>query len=283
MHRALAPARWRARSRADRRRVSSDSTARPRLQAQRGDPRRLLQAGRGLGARQRVGRRDGPRAAKALRRPLLALLRPAGAAGSSSRRPRATSRASGSPSPRSSAGCGWRACSRDTPAQRAGIEEGDLIIAVDGRSIAGVPAEVSTARIKGPPGTPVELRVVSGSRRRSPQRQARARLGASSRSRRGEIRRAGASKVAYVRFATFSDGRPRRARDDDRAPLPPRRRGPGARPAGQRRRAAERGRAVGRACSSPRASWSSPPTAARWATATTRPSATRCRSTRPSS
>ncbi len=51
----------------------------------------------------------------------------------------------------------------DTPAQRAGIEEGDLITAVNGRSLKGVPAEVSTGRIKGPPGTAVELRVVSGS------------------------------------------------------------------------------------------------------------------------
>ena len=42
-----------------------------------------------------------------------------------------------------------------SPAERAGIEEGDLITAVDGKSIAGLPAEVSTARIKGPVGTEV--------------------------------------------------------------------------------------------------------------------------------
>ena len=45
-------------------------------------------------------------------------------------------------------------------------------------------------------------------------------------------------------------GRPRRAGVDDRAPRPPGRAGPGARPAGQRRRAAERGGAVARASSS---------------------------------
>ena len=50
--------------------------------------------------------------------------------------------------------------SPDTPAQRAGIEEGDLITSVNGHSLAGVPAEVSAGRIKGPPGTDVELRVV---------------------------------------------------------------------------------------------------------------------------
>ena len=47
----------------------------------------------------------------------------------------------------------------DTPAEQAGIEEGDLIVAVDGESIAGVSSEVSTAQIKGPPRTEVELRV----------------------------------------------------------------------------------------------------------------------------
>jgi carboxyl-terminal processing protease len=47
----------------------------------------------------------------------------------------------------------------DTPADRAGLEEGDVIVAVEGEPIAGVPADVSTARIKGPPGTEVELRV----------------------------------------------------------------------------------------------------------------------------
>jgi carboxyl-terminal processing protease len=92
-----------------------------------------------------------------------------------------------------------------TPAQRAQIKEGDVITAVDGRSIAGVPAEVATARIKGPAGTRVQLRVVSGS-------------GGGARNLRlerasvavpvavGEIKRAGAGKVAYVRFATFSEG-----------------------------------------------------------------------------
>ena len=83
-----------------------------------------------------------------------------------------------------------------------------------------------------------------------------------------------ASKIAYVAFATFSAGRPRRAARRDRAPLPPRRRGPDPRPARQRRRAAERGGAVRRASSSRRAT-SSRPAAAPRATRTTRRSATR--------
>jgi carboxyl-terminal processing protease len=46
-----------------------------------------------------------------------------------------------------------------SPAQDAHIRSGDLILAVDGRPIAGVNSEVSTNRIKGPAGTSVDLRV----------------------------------------------------------------------------------------------------------------------------
>jgi carboxyl-terminal processing protease len=49
-----------------------------------------------------------------------------------------------------------------SPALRAGIHRDDLIVAVNGRSIAGVNSEVATARIKGPEGTSVTLAVVSG-------------------------------------------------------------------------------------------------------------------------
>ena len=47
-----------------------------------------------------------------------------------------------------------------SPAEKAGIRTGELITAVDGRSIAGLAANVSTTRIKGPPGTKVRLEVV---------------------------------------------------------------------------------------------------------------------------
>jgi carboxyl-terminal processing protease len=46
-----------------------------------------------------------------------------------------------------------------SPAEQAHIRAGDLILAVNGRPIAGVNSEVSTNRIKGPAGTTVELRV----------------------------------------------------------------------------------------------------------------------------
>jgi carboxyl-terminal processing protease len=50
-----------------------------------------------------------------------------------------------------------------SPASRAGLKPGDLVVAVNGRSIAGVNSEVATARIKGPPGTEVRLDVVTPS------------------------------------------------------------------------------------------------------------------------
>ena len=85
---------------------------------------------------------------------------------------------------------------------------GDLIVAVDGKSIAGKPADVSAARIKGKPGTEVEIRVepASGAPRDVELRRAEVRLPAVD----GEIRKVGPPgserKVAYVRFATFSEG-----------------------------------------------------------------------------
>jgi carboxyl-terminal processing protease len=48
-----------------------------------------------------------------------------------------------------------------SPAEDARIRRGDIILAVNGRSIAGVNSEVATNRIKGPSGTTVELRVLT--------------------------------------------------------------------------------------------------------------------------
>lgn len=47
-----------------------------------------------------------------------------------------------------------------SPAARAGIAVGDVIVSVDGRSIAGESSEVASAKIKGPEGTEVEIGVV---------------------------------------------------------------------------------------------------------------------------
>jgi carboxyl-terminal processing protease len=93
----------------------------------------------------------------------------------------------------------------DTPAEREGLEIGDVIVGVDGKSIRGVSSDVSTARIKGPPGTEVELRVdpigASKSREVTVER-ADVRIPAVQ----GEILRSGGHRIAYVSFATFSQG-----------------------------------------------------------------------------
>lgn len=46
-----------------------------------------------------------------------------------------------------------------SPAARAGLREGDLIVAVGGRKLAGVSTDAAIAMIKGPPGTDVKLGV----------------------------------------------------------------------------------------------------------------------------
>ena len=93
----------------------------------------------------------------------------------------------------------------ETPAARAGIRPGDVIVAVDGRSIAGTSADVSTARIKGPPGTQVELRLKpagGGSEREIVVERAFVRVPAVD----GEVRRVDGRRVAYVDLQTFSEG-----------------------------------------------------------------------------
>lgn len=92
-----------------------------------------------------------------------------------------------------------------TPAKRAGIKAGDVIVAANGHSLAGRSQEASASLIQGPPGTSVALRVVPGGGGRSRVlrvRRARVQVPAV----RGTMRRDGGQKVAYVRFATFSEG-----------------------------------------------------------------------------
>ncbi len=93
----------------------------------------------------------------------------------------------------------------DTPAEAAEIEVGDLIIGVEGKSIAGVSSEISTAQIKGPPGTEVMLRVrpaAGGPARRLTVERADVRIPAAD----GVIRKVDGRKIAIVGFHTFSEG-----------------------------------------------------------------------------
>ncbi len=47
-----------------------------------------------------------------------------------------------------------------SPAKRAGLQAGEVIVAVNGRKLAGLSADASTSLIKGPPGTEVALGVL---------------------------------------------------------------------------------------------------------------------------
>jgi carboxyl-terminal processing protease len=93
----------------------------------------------------------------------------------------------------------------DSPAQEAGIAEGDLITAVDGRSIAGEDADLATAKIKGEPGSEVTLTVnpaTGGAERQVAltRRQLRAPAVEAS------LKRVNGVPIAYVRLLGFSSG-----------------------------------------------------------------------------
>ncbi len=93
----------------------------------------------------------------------------------------------------------------DTPAKEAGIEPGDVIVAVEGESIAGVSATASSSDIKGPPGTKVEITVKdpkSGKEEDLTLERAAVKIPAVS----GRMITEDGKKVGYVQLATFSSG-----------------------------------------------------------------------------
>jgi len=92
----------------------------------------------------------------------------------------------------------------DSPAQKAGIEQGELIVSVDGDSIAGVSSTVSTERIKGPEGTEVTIGVKSpgGKVRKLTLKRAQVALPVVS----SRIVEKGGRKLGYVRLVAFSEG-----------------------------------------------------------------------------
>src|SRR5215204_6478256 len=92
---------------------------------------------------------------------------------------------------------------KGSPASKAGLKSGDLVTAVNGRSIAGDSSEASTARIKGPAGTPVTLTVKSGGQEREVKlKRAQVDIPVVESS----MERKGSRKVGHVRLAGFTSG-----------------------------------------------------------------------------
>jgi carboxyl-terminal processing protease len=93
----------------------------------------------------------------------------------------------------------------DSPAEGAGIDVGDVILAADGKSLAGIPPEVATAKIKGKVGTEVELRVkpVGGGKPEDIEVE-RAKIAFPAAQ--GRIEKVDGRKVAYVAYSSFDAG-----------------------------------------------------------------------------
>ncbi|HET8863716.1 MAG TPA: S41 family peptidase [Solirubrobacterales bacterium] len=94
---------------------------------------------------------------------------------------------------------------KHSPAERAGLEVGDTIVSVDGRSIAGLSSNAATALIKGPEGTEVTVGVRDGEDGATRQEHiVRAQISVPVVS--GKLKTVGGRKVGYVRLAAFSEG-----------------------------------------------------------------------------
>jgi carboxyl-terminal processing protease len=102
-------------------------------------------------------------------------------------------------------GLGVQSVFKGSPAQRAGIEVGDTIVSVDGRSIAGLSSEAAAAMIKGPEGTEVTVGVRSGSKGRAhPVKLTREQITVPVVSSR--LIESGGRKLGYMRMASFTEG-----------------------------------------------------------------------------
>ena len=91
----------------------------------------------------------------------------------------------------------------DTPARRAGLRAGDVILAAAGKDLAGRPTETATRLIRGRPGTSVQLRIRRGKRifERKVERD-RISIPVVESSRRTR----GGERYAVIRLDTFSSG-----------------------------------------------------------------------------
>jgi carboxyl-terminal processing protease len=92
-----------------------------------------------------------------------------------------------------------------SPAAKAGIVPGELIVSVDGDSIAGEGSEVSTAKIKGPEGSEVTIGVRESSASKTRELTlTRAQISLPVVS--SKVEHLGDRKLGYVRLISFSEG-----------------------------------------------------------------------------
>src|SRR3954470_8700655 len=91
-----------------------------------------------------------------------------------------------------------------SPAKAAGIRTGDLIVAVNGKSIVGQSADVATGKIRGPAGTKVTLTIRSGKAKPRTVTLERRKLDVPLVE--GRIVTRGGKKLAHVRLAEFARG-----------------------------------------------------------------------------
>lgn len=89
----------------------------------------------------------------------------------------------------------------DSPAIKAGLKTNDIIIKVNGKSIAGLSADAATALIRGPIGTKVKLTVLQGKTERTFDLR---RSAISTPIVMGKLITSGAKKVAYIAIAQFT-------------------------------------------------------------------------------
>jgi carboxyl-terminal processing protease len=93
---------------------------------------------------------------------------------------------------------------KTSPADQAGVEVGEVIVSVDGDSIAGKSSDFATAKIKGPEGTEVTVGVLdpkSGKTRDLRLTRAEIALPVAS----GRVIPVNGRKLGYVRLTTFSE------------------------------------------------------------------------------
>jgi carboxyl-terminal processing protease len=101
----------------------------------------------------------------------------------------------------------------DSPAKEAGIREGDVVTAVNGKSIAGKDSELATAEIKGKPGTEVTLTVLRPSTGESKD-YSLTRKELTVPAVEASMKEAGGVKVGYVSLLGFSKGAHAELRDE---------------------------------------------------------------------